>query len=162
MRERSWRQMQGLTWPPPGPSSWLYILGLTPPQLRKRGWAGERILMLPHLPVFLEASQVALVGKNLPANIGDIIDVSSIPGSGRSPGGGHAGRAGVGGDGTLWITDYLSASPTLTLPQPSLPPNKADGSPVWFVEQGAGLWGSGGGSGDTPGTRAAAAASKPL
>ena len=90
MRERSWRQMQGLTWPPPGPSSWLYILGLTPPQLRKRGWAGERILMLPHLPVFLEASQVALVGKNLPANIGDIIDVSSIPGSGRSPGGGHS------------------------------------------------------------------------
>ena len=73
-----------------------------------------------------------------------------------------AGRAGVGGDGTLWITDYLSASPALTLPQPSLPPNKADGSPVWFVEQGAGLWGSGGGSGDTPGTRAAAAASKTL
>ena len=27
--------------------------------------------------------------KNLPANAGDIRDVSSIPGSGRSPGGGH-------------------------------------------------------------------------
>ena len=27
--------------------------------------------------------------KNLPANAGDIGDVGSIPGSGRSPGGGH-------------------------------------------------------------------------
>ena len=27
--------------------------------------------------------------KNLPANAGDTRDVSSIPGSGRSPGGGH-------------------------------------------------------------------------
>ena len=35
------------------------------------------------------ASQVALVVKNLPANVGDVRDASSIPGSGRSPGGGH-------------------------------------------------------------------------
>ena len=35
------------------------------------------------------ASQVVLVVKNLPANAGDVRDVSSIPGSGRSPGGGH-------------------------------------------------------------------------
>ena len=35
------------------------------------------------------AFQVALVVKNLPANAGDIRDVGSIPGSGRSPGGGH-------------------------------------------------------------------------
>ena len=34
-------------------------------------------------------SQVALVVKNSPANAGDISDASSIPGSGRSPGGGH-------------------------------------------------------------------------
>ena len=34
------------------------------------------------------ASQVALVVKDLPANAGDIRDVGSIPGSGRSPGGG--------------------------------------------------------------------------
>jgi len=34
-------------------------------------------------------SQVALVVKNLPAYAGDIRDVGSIPGSGRSPGGGH-------------------------------------------------------------------------
>ena len=33
-------------------------------------------------------SQVALVVKNLPANAGDIRDMGSIPGSGRSPGGG--------------------------------------------------------------------------
>ena len=32
---------------------------------------------------------MALVVKNLPANAGDIRDVGSIPGSGRSPGVGH-------------------------------------------------------------------------
>ena len=37
----------------------------------------------------LGASQVALVVKNLPANTGDARDAGSIPGSGRSPGGGH-------------------------------------------------------------------------
>ena len=35
------------------------------------------------------ASQVALVVQNLPANSGDIRDEDLIPGSGRSPGGGH-------------------------------------------------------------------------
>ena len=35
------------------------------------------------------ASQVALVVKNVPASAGDIRDTGSIPGSGRSPGGGH-------------------------------------------------------------------------
>ena len=35
-------------------------------------------------------SQVVLVVKNLPANAGDIRAVSLIPGSGRSPGGGHS------------------------------------------------------------------------
>ena len=35
------------------------------------------------------ASQVELVLKNLPANAGDARDVDSIPGLGRSPGGGH-------------------------------------------------------------------------
>ena len=35
------------------------------------------------------ASQVALVVTNPPANAGDIRDWGSIPGSGRSPGGGH-------------------------------------------------------------------------
>ena len=35
------------------------------------------------------ASQVALVVKNPPANAGDIKDAGSIPGLGRSTGGGH-------------------------------------------------------------------------
>ena len=35
------------------------------------------------------ASSVALVVNNLPVNEGDVRDSSSIPGSGRSPGGGH-------------------------------------------------------------------------
>ena len=35
------------------------------------------------------ASQLALVVKNSPANAGDIRDAGSIPGLGRSPGGGH-------------------------------------------------------------------------
>ena len=35
------------------------------------------------------ASQVAIGEKNLPANAGDLRDTGSIPGSGRSPGGGH-------------------------------------------------------------------------
>ena len=35
------------------------------------------------------ASQVVLVIKNLPANAGEVRDVGSIPGPGRSPGGGH-------------------------------------------------------------------------
>ena len=33
---------------------------------------------------------MALVVKNLPANAGDIRDLGSIPGWGRSPGGGHS------------------------------------------------------------------------
>ena len=37
----------------------------------------------------LWVSQVVLVVKNLPANAGDIRDTGSIPGSGRSLGGGH-------------------------------------------------------------------------
>ena len=34
-------------------------------------------------------SQVALVVKNPPVNAGDIRDLGSVPGSGRSPGGGR-------------------------------------------------------------------------
>ena len=32
---------------------------------------------------------MVLVVKNLPANAGDVRDAGSVPGSGRSPGGGH-------------------------------------------------------------------------
>ena len=38
----------------------------------------------------LRASQVVLVVKNTPDNVGDIRDTGSIPGSGRFPGGGHS------------------------------------------------------------------------
>ena len=34
-------------------------------------------------------SQLVLVVKNWPANVGDIRDTSSVPELGRSPGGGH-------------------------------------------------------------------------
>ena len=37
----------------------------------------------------LGASQVVLVVKNLPVNAGDIRDVGSVPGLGRSPGEGN-------------------------------------------------------------------------
>ena len=37
--------------------------------------------------LYLWASQVALVVKNPPANAGNIRDVGSIPGLGKSPGG---------------------------------------------------------------------------
>ena len=39
--------------------------------------------------LLLRASWVALVVKNLPANVGDIRAAGVSPGSGRSPGGGH-------------------------------------------------------------------------
>ena len=39
--------------------------------------------------MFLRASQMVLVVKNLPTNAEDIRDVGSIPGLGRSPGRGH-------------------------------------------------------------------------
>ena len=42
------------------------------------------------------APQVVLVVKNLPTNAGDLRDAGSIPGSGRSPGGGH--------DNPLWYS----------------------------------------------------------
>ena len=41
------------------------------------------------LSFFTRASQIALVVKNLPANVGDIRDSGLIPGSGRSPGEGN-------------------------------------------------------------------------
>ena len=41
------------------------------------------------IPLGHGASQVALVVENLPANAGDIRDGGTIPGSGRSPGGGY-------------------------------------------------------------------------
>ena len=45
--------------------------------------------MFKRLAIPQGASQVMLVVKNPPTIAGDIIDMGSIPGSGRSPGGGH-------------------------------------------------------------------------
>ena len=42
-----------------------------------------------YIYMYIWAPQVALVVKNPSASAGDITDVGSIPGSGRSPGGGH-------------------------------------------------------------------------
>ena len=42
------------------------------------------------LCLYVWASQVVLMAKNLPVNAGDIRDVDSIPGSRRSPEGGHS------------------------------------------------------------------------
>ena len=42
-----------------------------------------------HYCVRLRTPQVVLVVKNPPANAGDVRDAGSIPGSRRSPGGGH-------------------------------------------------------------------------
>ena len=48
-----------------------------------------RLHNLVYFYIYTWASQVALVVKTPPANTGDLRDVGSIPGSGRSPGGGH-------------------------------------------------------------------------
>ena len=47
-------------------------------------------MKLKQIDLCNRASQVAPVVKNLPANAGGIRDVGSTPGSGRSPGRGHA------------------------------------------------------------------------
>ena len=50
-------------------------------------------LLAPGHTALQQAQSSLLFGKgvvkNLPANAGDIRDVGSVPGSGRSPGGGH-------------------------------------------------------------------------
>ena len=62
-------------------------------EMKQRGEVGELVNDLASclVPVLCEpgASQVALVVKSLPASAGDIRDVSSIPGVGRSPGAGN-------------------------------------------------------------------------
>ena len=57
-----------------------------PPELTR---AGERNDFTILRTSFVWASQEALVVKKPPTNAGDTRDVSLIPGSGRSPGGGH-------------------------------------------------------------------------
>ena len=65
------------------------------------------------------ASQVALVVKNPPANAGDIRDVGSIPGLGRSVRGGHSNPLQFSclknptNTGAFWATDRVIKSQTL-------------------------------------------------
>ena len=59
----------------------------------------------------LEASQVALVVKNLPVNAGDIRGVGSIPGSGGSPGGGNATHSSILAWKILWMRSLTGYSP---------------------------------------------------
>ena len=49
----------------------------------------QSVVLFYGSPSSLQASQVVLEVKNLPVNAGDIRDADSIPGSGRSPGGGN-------------------------------------------------------------------------
>ena len=67
---------------PGGPSTW------STSQV-SRGETWDAGLLCPPLWKPNLTSQVALVVKNPPANAGVIKDEGSIPGSGRSPGGGH-------------------------------------------------------------------------
>ena len=48
------------------------------------------MVLFNQLMCIFQASQAVLVVKNPSANAGDIIDVSSVPRSGRSLGGGHS------------------------------------------------------------------------
>ena len=43
----------------------------------------------PYIATYMQAFQVVLVIKKPPANEGDLREAGSIPGLGRSPGGGH-------------------------------------------------------------------------
>ena len=84
-------------------SSKASILQIYPPDVAKfpriafqgEGLAISNLSPKLHLEesyICLQASQMALVGKNPAANTGDIRDTGSIPGSGRSPGGGGHGN----------------------------------------------------------------------
>ena len=53
------------------------------------GLGYQRICLSNNFPGDAQASQKALVLKNPPANAGDLRDLGSIPGSGRTSGGGH-------------------------------------------------------------------------
>ena len=51
------------------------------------------------------ASQVVLVVKNLPASVGDLTDVSSIPGTGRPPGEGNGNHSSILAWRILWTEE---------------------------------------------------------
>ena len=61
-------------------------------ELKKKVWVGEKDHIIMHTLVIFRyehvASHMALVVKNPPANAGEVRDMGSFPGSGRSPGAG--------------------------------------------------------------------------
>jgi len=61
---------------------------VTVTKVETRWGEGQSMLGLTFAHSYV-SSQGALVVKNPPANAGDIRDMGLIPGSGRSPGGGH-------------------------------------------------------------------------
>ena len=70
---------------------------------------------------------MALVLKNLPANAGDMRDAGSVPGSGRSPGGGHGSPLQYSclqnpmDRGAWWATVHRVAKSQTRLKQLSMP-----------------------------------------
>ena len=56
---------------------------------KKKGGGNWYSLICVHYIISCWTSQMVLVVKNLPAKAGDVRDVDSVPGLGRSPGGGH-------------------------------------------------------------------------
>ena len=54
-----------------------------------RFWGSDHNIVIIIDSILYWASQVTLEIKNTPANAGDIRDICSIPGLGRSHGGGH-------------------------------------------------------------------------
>ena len=57
--------------------------------IRKKGGMDIIASIYIYLSTYLGASKVVLVGKNPPPSGGNSRDAGSIPGLGRSPGGGH-------------------------------------------------------------------------
>ena len=82
-------------------------------------WVPGTVLSSVYVP--LGASQVALVVKNPPANSGDVRDADSIPGLGRSPGGGNGNPlqySCLGNPmdrGAWWATDHAVAENSIQL-----------------------------------------------
>ena len=77
-----------------------------------------------------QASQVALVAKNLAVRAGDVRDMGSIPGSGRSSGGGHGNAlyysclAYPTDRGAQWVTVRMVAKSRTQLKQLSMYVNR--------------------------------------
>ena len=68
---------------------WAAVYGVTQSRTWLKWLSSSRYPSKMSAHPIVWASQVALVVKNLPSSAGDIIDAGLIPGSGRSPGGGH-------------------------------------------------------------------------